>query len=245
MKIAVAEIAPFWESKDENKKMVSELFNQARAGEVELMLFPEMTLTGFTMNTSMYDDGKDLEFFKENAEKYGIAVVFGRIVKYKDSFYNAATFYDPFTKTTTDYFKRKLFKYGKEDQYYTPGDRAIRFRYKGIEFSPFVCFDLRFPELFCDAKGADVFIVIASWPEKRKDHWHTLLKARAIENQTFIFGVNRSGRDPITAYDHLSIAFDYYGNTLKAISHESLKIYNITTEMLQVMYRWRESFPYH
>lgn len=242
MKIAIAEIAPFWESKDENKKMVIELFNQAHVEGIELLLFPEMTLTGFTMNISMYDDGKDLEFFKENAEKYGVAVVFGRITKHENLFYNTATFYDPFTKTTADYFKRKLFKYGKEDQYYTLGDKAVRFRYKGIEFSLFVCFDLRFPELFRNAKGTDVFIVIASWPEKRKDHWYTLLKARAIENQAFVFGVNRSGQDPITTYNHLSIAFDYYGNTLKAISYEPLKIYNITTEMLQNMYRWRKSF---
>ncbi|AKI96722.1 nitrilase-related carbon-nitrogen hydrolase [Kosmotoga pacifica] len=243
MKITAASFAPEYENREVNKSKVSNIFTKAKSLGSELLIFPEMTLSGFTMNLSMYDS-KDIEFFEGVADFHGVAVIFGHIVKKGKNFFNAATFYNPQTHERFTYFKRKLFSYADENRYYTKGKTPVLFSFKGLKFSILICYDLRFPELFREVKGAELFVVIASWPQSRRIHWDTLLRARAIENQAFIIGVNRTGTDVQgIEYGQLTTAFDYYGNRLKAERTGQLLSWEISEEMVAKMKHWRDVFP--
>ncbi|MGC4042746.1 MAG: nitrilase-related carbon-nitrogen hydrolase [Armatimonas sp.] len=100
---------------------------------------------------------------------------------------------------------------------YTPGTEPAVFSWNGANVAPFVCYDLRFPELFREAARRwqpEILVVIASWPEARVSHWLALLQARAIENQAFVIGVNRTGTDPYFRYPGRSVVYEYSGACL-------------------------------
>jgi predicted amidohydrolase len=115
------------------------------------------------------------------------------------------------------YAKQRPFTLGGEREHYAAGDRGVVFSWAGTMVSPFVCYDLRFPELFRAVAAEhrpEVFVVIANWPEKRIRHWTRLLQARAIENQAFVIGVNRTGRDPNHVYCGRSAVVDPHGELI-------------------------------
>jgi predicted amidohydrolase len=106
---------------------------------------------------------------------------------------------------------------GAESEHYTAGEHTSMFQWQDCHVSPFVCYDLRFPELFRQAAAAhrpELFLVIASWPEKRILHWARLLQARAIENQAYVLGVNRVGNDPFYRYTGRSMTVDFNGEII-------------------------------
>ena len=113
----------------------------------------------------------------------------------------------------------------------------------GFRIGMQTCYDLRFPELFRPAArdGAELLLVIASWPTRRSEHWIRLLQARAIENQAYAIGINRCGKDPYTEYDGRSVGFDPQGHTLfEADDQEQVIIQEIDSRLVQT---WREQFP--
>ena len=114
------------------------------------------------------------------------------------------------------YCKLHPFSLGGEDQHYARGDETCSFTWGPFHVAPFVCYDLRFPEIFRHQTrlGAQVLVVIANWPEARDIHWQTLLRARAIENQAYVIGVNRAGNDPKFVYRGHSVILDPHGETL-------------------------------
>ena len=117
------------------------------------------------------------------------------------------------------------------------------FEWHGTRIAPFVCYDLRFPELFRAAldDGAEMFVVIACWPAVRSEHWVRLLQARAIENLALVVGVNRCGSEPNLQFDGRSSAFDHLGKCLfEADGSEQV----LTTRLdVDAMRKWREKFP--
>ena len=115
------------------------------------------------------------------------------------------------------YAKMKPFTLGGERSHYEAGKNPIVFEWQGSKVAPFVCYDLRFPEIFRDIAATDrpeVFIIIANWPDKRAHHWVALLQARAIENQAYVLGVNRAGKDPYYTYAGRSLIVDPDGKIL-------------------------------
>ena len=121
------------------------------------------------------------------------------------------------------YTKIHPFTFGGENQHYAPGGEVNIFEINGVKFCPFVCYDLRFPEIFRTAavRGAEVFTVIANWPKARSAHWTALLQARAIENQAFVLGVNRTGKDPHLEYDGQSAIVAPLGETPSRANDEA------------------------
>ena len=117
---------------------------------------------------------------------------------------------------TARYAKMHPFSYGTEARHYERGSEAALFAWQGFTVAPLICYDLRFPEVFRAAvqAGADVFCILANWPEARTDHWETLLKARAIENQAYVLGVNRCGNDLSLHYGGGSRVFGPKGELL-------------------------------
>ena len=130
-----------------------------------------------------------------------------------------------------------------EHTHYGSGDSHVTFRWDGVLISPFICYDLRFPEVFRPAAGdgAELLCVIASWPAARSEHWVRLLQARAIENQAFTLGVNRCGKDPNLPYDGRTVAFDPMGQQLfEADGREQVVSLDIDPHQAR---KWRQQFP--
>jgi predicted amidohydrolase len=122
----------------------------------------------------------------------------------------------PLGRVLARYAKLHPFRYAREHLHYLPGEDLPVFELGGFAAALLVCYDLRFPEAFREAtlRGAQLFLVIANWPARRVDHWRALLRARAIENQTYVLGVNRVGEDPNESYVSSSLAIDPSGEIL-------------------------------
>jgi predicted amidohydrolase len=135
---------------------------------------------------------------------------------------NEAVVVGPDGKQITRYQKIYPFSYAKEDLHYEAGEHIATFTWNSLSVTPLVCYDLRFPEVFRDAvqHGAELFVIIANWPEARIQHWITLLQARSIENQAFVVGVNRCGNDPFVSYPGQSMIISPQGNIIAALDDE-------------------------
>lgn len=203
-----------WEDKPKNFEIVERLTADARPAPGTLIVLPEMFATGFSMNhaiTNESDDGPTREFLTKLAKKYDCALLGGRVCDGK----NEALAISPDGNTLARYAKIKPFRFGGED--YDAGAEPTIFEWGGATVSPFVCYDLRFPEVLREAARRwqpEVFVVIASWPEMRISHWLALLRARAIENQAFVLGVNRTGTDPFHRHTGRTALFDHSGEPL-------------------------------
>lgn len=112
------------------------------------------------------------------------------------------------------YDKRHLFRPGGEARDYTPGDRRVVVEYMGFRFLLLICYDLRFPVWSRNRGDYDAILCSASWADDRREVWRTLLRARAIENQCYLAGVNRVGTDPDASYAGDSALVDFRGATL-------------------------------
>lgn len=203
-----------WEDRPKNFEIVERLLEGARPAPGTLIVLPEMFATGFSMNhgiTDEPDDGPTREFLASLARKYDCALLGGRVCDGK----NEALAVSPEGNTLARYAKIKPFRPGGED--YTPGIEPAMFEWAGARVCPLVCYDLRFPELFREATRRwkpEVFIVIASWPVARIHHWMRLLQARAIENQAYALGVNRTGSDPGFTHTGRTLLADWDGEIL-------------------------------
>ena len=218
MKISLIQYSPEWENKTVSKqKILSLLKKKSDLGEI--LVFPEMTLTGFTMNTSqMAEDlkGETVTFFSRIAKTYQTNVFAGMIEKDGKNYFNTLVHLNPSGKLKAKYRKIHPFTYSNENKYYKGGESPVVTTLSGIKIGLSICYDLRFPELFrlYAKKKVDLLINIANWPDTRIDHWRTLLKARAIENQCYIAGVNRVGNDTKLHYNGFSSLFDPMGKEI-------------------------------
>jgi omega-amidase len=184
-----------------------------------------------------------LDFARGLARDLGACVVAGIVQEIGGGPRNTATVIDDAGNTLACYVKQRPFSAAGEDACYAAGSETVVFPWGGFQVAPFICYDLRFPELFrrAAAQGATLFVVPACWPIKRDRHWMTLLQARAIENQAFAAGCNRCGREPQFTYSGRSLAVDPQGVIIAdASSAERLISVEITPEEVA---GWRAEFP--
>jgi predicted amidohydrolase len=205
-----------WENKTANFDKVHRLLDRAAPAADSLVVLPEMFATGFSMNNIAEAYGGETEkFLASMAQKFHVCLVAGAAMLGRDGqARNKALVYSPTRELLAFYAKMRPFTLGGEAKHYAAGERPTMFNWQGWKVTPFVCYDLRFPEIFRLAAAAyrpHLFTVIANWPNKRIHHWVRLLQARAIENQAYVIGVNRCGQDPHHAYTGRSIIVDYHG----------------------------------
>lgn len=182
-----------WKNKSGNYEKVERLFKDIDA---DLLVLPEMFCTGFYMNPVEIADRNQetLTWMKEFANKKN-SVVCGSVSVNEDGrFVNRFYFVEPHGNYSY-YDKRHLFSYSGEDQKYSAGKERVVVNYKGWRILLQVCYDLRFPVFSRNNDDYDAILYVANWPKSRIDAWQTLLKARAIENQAYVFGLNRIGID--------------------------------------------------
>jgi omega-amidase len=202
LKITVFQGYLFWENIDKNLQNIALRLSGIRE-KTELIILPEMFNTGFTMNAEALAetmDGKTVTWMHEIAKKFDCVVTGSLIIKESDKYYNRLVWMRP-DGTHEHYDKRHLFALGSEHQTYTAGSKKLIVELKGWNICPVICYDLRFPVWLRNVGGEyDLLLIVANWPERRALHWRTLIPARAVENQTYVIGVNRVGHDGNEVY---------------------------------------------
>lgn len=251
-----------WENPGANFEKVRQLLDKAPVEAGDLVLLPEMFDTGFSMNIPVTADrGATIAFLSELAEDLGVTVQGGRTVSPCAGLRseagacpanNVMTAIGPGdggkgAKLLGEFKKVHLFPLGEEKKTITPGTSVETYTWKGpggsLVVCPAICYDLRFPELFRRGlrAGAELFALGACWLEGRHEHWKPLLVARAIENQAFVLGVNRTGRDPNSAYLGGSVAIDPRGKVLGELGADE-GVLSVAIDPADVR-AWREKFP--
>lgn len=189
----------------------------------DVIVLPEMFTTGFSMNPEKLAEkmtGKSVTWMRRKAKKLDALVIGSLIIEDKGHYYNRLV--AAFPNATVQYYdKHHLFTLSGEHKVYTAGDKRLEFNYKGWHICPLVCYDLRFPAWARNTSYYDVLIYIASWPKPRIDAWDALLKARAIENMSYVVGVNRVGVGNNLEYCGHSAIYNALGK--KLISSEPQK----------------------
>jgi predicted amidohydrolase len=239
MKVATISLNQVWEDKGSNLLLCEQYIKEANLKGVDLIIFPEMTLTGFSTNIQNTSEGKEdsktIDNFKTLAKLYDIAILFGVVIKNNEKALNKGIFIDNQGDILGEYAKIHPFSFSGESKYFDAGESLTFVKYKDLNIGLSICYDLRFPELYSAlAKKSDIIINIANWPKKRVDHWNTLLKARAIENQLYVCGVNRIGVDGNNLeYKESSQCISPNGEFLVYEQMEDMKIYNIDKKLSQ------------
>jgi omega-amidase len=243
MRIALCQYDIQWENKEANKRRIGEMLEACpRRSEIDWLVFSEMSLSAFTMNTAISElTDDDRAFFSALASKYRINISYGGV---EDGHNNLITLDRKGNRINT-YSKIHLYSFGKEDQYYKAGSKQAAFELEGIKVVPAVCFDLRFPYLFWNmAEKADVYVVIAAWPARRADHWKNLVYARAVENQCYCIGVNRTGKEGRIEFSGDSVCYDPLGKVVvDAGNKDGIFVADVPMDAALVA-KTRERFPF-
>jgi predicted amidohydrolase len=232
-----------WENKKANKNTVERMLSEAP--QADLILLPEMFDTGFTMNPQKMaepPEGDTLSWIRDLAKSQDALICGSWPVRSDGGYFNRMHCVYPSGHCEV-YDKRHLFSYGGEDKFYRPGRRQTIIEYKGWRIQAFVCYDLRFPVWMRNSERADLYLVPANWPDTRVGHWSNLLRARAIENQVYLAGVNRIGKAPNgLSYNGGSAIIDYAGHHLsEQFDSEEVLYAELKRNELR---RFRSNFPF-
>ncbi|SHL81185.1 amidohydrolase [Flavobacterium chilense] len=214
MKIALIQSDLHWEDASANRKSFESKINQIDSS-VNLVVLPEMFSTGFTMNASAVAermDGETVLWLQTIAKQKNFAITGSLIVVENEKYYNRMLFVFP-SGEIQYYNKRHLFSFAGEDKFYTAGNDKVIVEYLGWKICLQICYDLRFPVFARNVENYDLLLYVANWPKVRTNAWDSLLKARAIENLSYVVGVNRIGLDA-NNYEHVghSQVVDFLGN---------------------------------
>lgn len=201
LKIALIQTNLVWEDPGANLSHLGGILDDIRE-PVDLIVLPEMFPTGFTMEADPFSEemnGPSMEWMKKMARKHNCHITGSIIIEEDGKYFNRLIWYRQ-DGTFEKYDKRHLFSLAGEEKTYTPGRELLQVTCNGWKIRPLICYDLRFPVWCRNDSHYDLMLFVANWPEKRIQHWRTLLIARAIENQSFVLGVNRVGDDGNEVY---------------------------------------------
>lgn len=245
MVIGFVQMDIIWGDSSENQHN-AERFIENNLSEASVVVLPEMFATGFSMRPTRIAEpigsSSTLRWLQTTAIKYNKAIVCSVAIEDGGDYFNRLFFV--FDDGTYDFYdKHHLFRMAGENKVYSQGDIRKIICYKGVRFLPLVCYDLRFPVWSRNIENDyDVIIYVASWPADRDYAWEALLKARAIENQAYVIGVNRVGNDKANCYCGNSLILDYLGSPIASLERnkEGVAMADISVELLN---SYRESFP--
>lgn len=230
MKIALIQTELHWENPVANRNHFEKIILSITES-VDLIVLPEMFSTGFTMNPKDVAEtmfGETIAWLIFLAKSKQAAIVGSLIIKENNRYYNRLVFVLP-SGEIKQYDKKHLFTLAGEDKIYTAGNERLLVDYLGFKICPLICYDLRFPVFSRNTENYDLLLYVANWPKLRVNAWDILLKARAVENQCFVVGLNRVGLDHNNhEYIGHSQAIDFLGNyLLKPQKNEGIFIVTI------------------
>ncbi len=232
-----------WEDKSGNIESAITVAEKAAQENADALFFPEMSFTGFSMNTEATGeaDGYTVTRMTEIAKSYNITLGFGWVEISGEKCKNRYSIIDNGGHLLSSYAKIHPFSFSGENEKFAGGDKITTYLLDGIPFTNFICYDLRFPELFrAVSDKVHAIVVPACWPAKRSEHWKDLLKARAIENQLYIFAVNCQGDIGGQYYSGDSCVVSPDGQVIEILSDKSdVLIYDFVDDVE----KYRTSFP--
>jgi len=247
LRITFIQSALQWEDRDANLDRFSGQIGSI-TGPTDLILLPEMFATGFSMQAMRLAekmDGPSVSWMKKLAAEKNCTFCGSLIITENGKFYNRLVWMQPDGSCLT-YDKRHLFRLAEEQKTYTPGAKKIIPEIKGWKILPLVCYDLRFPvwSRRTEKENYDLLLYVANWPDRRIKAWNTLLPARAIENQCYVAGLNRTGDDG-NAIPHSghSAAYDPSGDALWK-SEPSAEVIQTVTLSAEALQKYRRMFPF-
>lgn len=200
LNIAILQCDVHWEDSSKNRDQIEEYLESLM--DTDLIVLPEMFNTGFSVSSTHLAeimDGPTVNWMKRIAKKHHSVLCGSLMIEENGFVYNRLVWVEP-CGSIQHYDKRHLFKLIGEQKYFTPGTKRLLIEYKGWKICPLICYDLRFPVFSRNDVDYDLLLYVANWPNKRISAWDALLKARAIENQSFVVGLNRVGVDGCKAH---------------------------------------------
>ncbi len=244
LNISLVQFDIHWENMELNFRKIEELI-EADQFDADLIILPEMFNTGFTMHPERVASDETNErvgnWMLALAKKKQATVAGSMAYHEAGKYYNRLMAVTP-GGLVTHYNKRHLFRMAGEHKKYESGDERVVIEVGKWRIALFVCYDLRFPVWSRNLNQYDMAIYVANWPHKRREVWQTLLKARAIENQCYVAGVNRIGKDPAESYSGHTVLVDFTGRELiKAIDDNE----TVVSETIQLndLEKFKTTFP--
>lgn len=247
MRVAGIQLDIAWEQPTANYERLRPWIAAAAAAGARLVVLPEMFACGFSMATEQIaepEDGPSVAFLRAAAAEHGVWIA-GSVPERPagaDKPFNTLVLAAP-GGATHRYRKIHPFSYAREHEHYGAGTEHVTVDVEGVRCTLFVCYDLRFAdEFWACAQKTDCYVVVANWPATRRHHWTSLLRARAIENQAYVVGINRVGKGGALEYSGDSRIFDPMGNRLAAASEqETMLLADVDPE---VVVQTRSRFPF-
>ena len=256
MRVALIQMDIVWEKPEVNHREAERLMLAAEKSD--LYVLPEMWNTGVTtepQGIAESENGETLQWMQQMANQLDAAIAGSIAVKTPSSspvkgecqYRNRLYFVTPQEKVQGSMFnvqwydKHHLFAYGGETEHYTAGEERMTVEWRGVRFRLSICYDLRFPLWLRNSDAYDVLINVASWPSARRHAWNVLLQARAIENQCYVLGVNRIGKDPYCEYSGGTAVVDPFGMATSCPDNKA----SVLTQTLDLkrLKAFREKFP--
>jgi predicted amidohydrolase len=243
LRVTLVQTELAWQDPAANRRSFARHF-RGLAGHTDLVVLPEMFSTGFSMQAEQLAEemgGPTIGWLREEAAALGCVITGSLIVRDGGRCFNRLVWARP-DGSLEYYDKRHLFRLADEQQHYAAGTRRLVTAVKGWRVCPLICYDLRFPVWSRSRGDYDLLLYVANWPQRRAHAWATLLKARAIENLSYVVGVNRIGRDGNgTSYSGDSVALDFLGQPLSSEGGgDRVETVVVDLESLQ---SYRSSFP--
>lgn len=242
MKVVLLQMDVCKNDAEENRRRAAQAM--AKEPGADLYVLPEMFDTGFCPRTgegALRPHEETLQWMLHLAARRNCALTGSLAVEEEGHYYNRMYFVEP-QGTVTGYNKRHLFTYGGEQRYYVAGKERVTVEFRGFRILLQVCYDLRFPVFSRNRGDYDLAVYVASWPASRSEVWKVLLRARAIENQCYVLGVNRVGSDEAGSYSGDSQVVDAYGRVVAGA--EPGKAMQVVAELsMDELQKFRRKFP--
>ncbi len=241
LKAALCQMDITWGDKKSNTARAEKF---VLSTDADIVILPEMFSTGFDMDPARVAEtmeGETVSRLKAVALNSGKAIMCSIIIREEGNYFNRLLFIRP-GREIQHYDKRHLFSFSGEDKNFSRGQERLIIEYKGFRILPLICYDLRFPVWSRGSNEFDLIVYIASWPSTRIRVWDTLLKARAIENQCYVIGVNRVGQDPTSLYDGHSCVINYYGEIIATSNEGKEEILEVAVDLGPLLI-FRGKFP--
>lgn len=243
LNVSVVQANLHWENTEANLAMFDDILNAA--SPTDLFVLPEMFTTGFSMKPEKFAAEtfeRGFEWMKTTAAAKNAAIIGSLMASDRGGYFNRLLFVKP-DGTYSQYDKKHLFGLGSETEHYKAGSQLLLVDYLGWKICPLICYDLRFPVWSRNIHNYDILVYVANWPERRANHWRTLLPARAVENQAYVLASNRIGSDGNnTTHTGNSMVIDFNGSIIdEAVNEPKILTHQLSKSELQ---KFRTALPF-
>jgi len=243
LKITLIQYDIVWENTLENLNKIEKLL-ETQTSHSDLIVLPEMFNSGFSMNPAKIAEtmqGEVVNWMVKTAAKLNSIIAGSVAIKENEQYYNR--FFAVYPNGNIEkYDKRHLFRMSGEEKVYMAGDKQLIININGWRCALFICYDLRFPVWTRNQNNYDLALFVANWPAARSDVWKTLLKARALENQSYVIGVNRIGKSDGIEYNGNSLVYDYKGTIIGSLQEHKEGVIKVELS-LKELNDFKEKFP--